>query len=107
MVGAGAVRRLCLELRQSNPGVTTQDFGGDAQYGTPNVARYGGTIISQPMKNPEFNGSCSKKILIRVTRPAWTYTPARSATRSRCQRESPNAWALACARLRKKWRSCS
>ncbi len=42
-------------------GLTTQDFGGDAQYGTSNVARYGGTIISQPMKNPEFNGSCGKQ----------------------------------------------
>jgi hypothetical protein len=42
-------------------GLTTQDFGGDAQYGTSNVARYGGTIISEPMKNPEFNGSCSKQ----------------------------------------------
>ncbi len=42
-------------------GVTSQDFGGDAQYGTSNVARYGGTIISQPMKNPEFNGSCGKQ----------------------------------------------
>ena len=42
-------------------GVTSQDFGGDTQYGTPNVARYGGTIISQPMKNPEFNGSCGQQ----------------------------------------------
>ena len=42
-------------------GVTKQDFGGDAQYGTPNVARYGGTIISQPTKNPEFSGSCGNK----------------------------------------------
>ncbi len=46
---------------KSIQGVTTQDFGGDAQYGTSNVARYGGTIISQPMKNPEFNGGCSKQ----------------------------------------------
>ena len=35
------------------------------------------------------------------------HTPANSATRSRCQRASPNAWAFAVARLRKKWRSCS
>ncbi|TVZ06632.1 hypothetical protein EAS64_04420 [Trebonia kvetii] len=37
---------------------TVADFGGDAQYGTPNVARYGGTIISAPMPNPEFTGPC-------------------------------------------------
>ena len=121
------------------PGLTSQDFGRTAEYGTSNVARYGGTVISSPMPNPEFSGRCGGKnrahrgnpgaAAARVTdslgvlwpawtsprRPgpppdpwrAWTYTPARSATRSRCQRESPNAWALACARLRKKWRSCS
>ena len=37
---------------------TAKNFGGDAQYGTPNVARYGGTIISAPMRNPEFSGRC-------------------------------------------------
>jgi hypothetical protein len=39
-------------------GVTTQTFGKDAEYGTPDVARYGGTVISAPMANPEFSGSC-------------------------------------------------
>ena len=38
---------------------TTQDFGKDAEYGTPDVARYGGTIISAPMPNPEFSRSCT------------------------------------------------
>jgi hypothetical protein len=37
---------------------TVADFGKDAQYGTPNIARYGGTIISAPMTNPEFSGRC-------------------------------------------------
>ena len=37
---------------------TVTDFGKDAQYGTPDVARYGGTIISAPAPNPEFAGSC-------------------------------------------------
>jgi len=46
---------------KSISGLTKQAFGGDAQYGTPNVARYAGTIISQPLKNPEFNGSCAKQ----------------------------------------------
>jgi hypothetical protein len=39
-------------------GLTTQDFGGDAEYGTPAVSRYGGTLISPPTANPEFTGSC-------------------------------------------------
>jgi len=38
---------------------TIKDFGKDAQYGTPNIARYGGTIISAPMKNPQFTGRCA------------------------------------------------
>jgi hypothetical protein len=41
-----------------NPGVTTNDFGKDAQYGTPDVARYGGTLASGVMPNPEFAKNC-------------------------------------------------
>jgi hypothetical protein len=37
---------------------TVSTFGGDAQYGTPNTARYGGTIISAPMPNPQFASRC-------------------------------------------------
>jgi len=37
---------------------TVADFGRDAQYGTPDVARFGGTIISAPMPNPQFAGGC-------------------------------------------------
>jgi hypothetical protein len=37
---------------------TINDLGKDAQYGTPNVARYGGTSISAPAPNPEFSGRC-------------------------------------------------
>jgi hypothetical protein len=38
------------------PGVTTSALGGDAQYGTPDVARYGGTIISTVQINPQTAG---------------------------------------------------
>jgi len=37
---------------------TKRDLGRDAQYGTPDVARYGGTIISQPMANPQLSTRC-------------------------------------------------
>ncbi len=37
---------------------TINDFGKDAQYGTPDVARYGGTITGAVQPNPEFSGSC-------------------------------------------------
>jgi hypothetical protein len=52
--GSGA----CLWNFGNDQPKTLTDFGGDAQYGTPNVARYGGTIISAPMPNPEFSGPC-------------------------------------------------
>jgi len=39
-------------------GVTTQDFGKDAQYGTPDLAIYGGTLTSPVMSNPEFATGC-------------------------------------------------
>ena len=35
------------------------DFGKDAQYGAPDVARYGGTLASAPMANPEFSSVCT------------------------------------------------
>lgn len=40
------------------PGVTTRAFGKDAEYGTPDIARYGGTIASSVRANPEFTGGC-------------------------------------------------
>ena len=40
------------------PGVTRQTFGGDAQYGSPDLARFGGTSISQVFPNPAVTGNC-------------------------------------------------
>ena len=37
---------------------TRETFGGDAQYGTPDLTWYGGTLISAPRANPEFSGRC-------------------------------------------------
>ena len=42
-----------------NPGVTTNDFGGDAEYGTPDVARFGGTLISAVMPNAALTADCA------------------------------------------------
>jgi hypothetical protein len=38
---------------------TVANFGGDAQYGAPDTARFGGTNLSAVLTNPEFSGSCS------------------------------------------------
>ncbi len=41
-----------------NPGVTTNDFGKDAEYGTPDVARFGGTLTSAVMPNAQSAKNC-------------------------------------------------
>jgi hypothetical protein len=41
-------------------GVTTNDFGKAAQYGKPDIARFGGTLTSKVMPNPEFLKNCGK-----------------------------------------------
>ena len=38
--------------------LTTQTFGGDAQYGAPDVVRFGGTNTSAVLPNPAVNGTC-------------------------------------------------
>ena len=40
------------------PGVTKQTFGKDAQYGTADIARFGGTSASAVMANPAVTGNC-------------------------------------------------
>ena len=39
--------------------VTTNDFGKAAQYGTPDVARYGGTLASPVTANPSLAANCA------------------------------------------------
>ena len=51
--GASVSNRPVPELPQ-----TRENFGGDAQYGTPDLSWYGGTLISAPRTNPEFSGAC-------------------------------------------------
>jgi hypothetical protein len=41
------------------PHVTINNLGGVAQYGTPNIARYGGTVISAVRANPQLGGKCN------------------------------------------------
>jgi hypothetical protein len=39
-------------------GVTTNDFGKAAEYGKPDIARFGGTLTSKVMPNPEYLKNC-------------------------------------------------
>jgi hypothetical protein len=38
---------------------TIETFGGDAQYGVPDLARFGGTLTSAVLPNPQFSGRCA------------------------------------------------
>ena len=40
------------------PGVTTRNFGADAEYGSADFARFGGTATSKIRANPEISGGC-------------------------------------------------
>ena len=44
------------------PGQTINSFGGDAQYGVPDVARFGGTLTSAVLSNPQTQGSCRSRV---------------------------------------------
>jgi hypothetical protein len=41
-------------------GVTSDDLGGTRQYGAPNTARYGGTLISAVQPNPQLSSKCKQ-----------------------------------------------
>lgn len=56
------------------PGRTTSALGGDSQYGSPDVARYGGTIISGVQINPQTAYTCVGTQL-RARSPGSILTP--------------------------------
>jgi hypothetical protein len=56
--GMGGHSAVCVWNFGNDQPNTVLDFGRDAQYGTPNVARYGGTLTSAVIPNPQFNGRC-------------------------------------------------
>ena len=56
--GMGGHSAVCVWNFGNDQPRTLSDFGRDAQYGTPDVARYGGTLTSAVLPNPQFNGGC-------------------------------------------------
>ena len=59
MAGTNAPAGACLwSFGTVVPGVTTQTFGKDAQYGKSDVARFGGTDASKVLSNPAIHGKC-------------------------------------------------
>jgi hypothetical protein len=58
--GSNSVQRmLCIwTFGTTIRSVTKQTFGANAQYGTPDVGRFAGTIISQPVPNPQISSGC-------------------------------------------------
>jgi len=58
-LGRGHAGAVCVwNFGNDIAGKTVLDFGKAAQYGTPDLARFGGTATSQVFPNPQFNGSC-------------------------------------------------
>jgi hypothetical protein len=54
-----ATAKACLwNFGDRTPGITSEDFNGDAQYGVPDVVRYGGTLTSTVMPNPQLTSKC-------------------------------------------------
>jgi hypothetical protein len=59
LAGVRAPRGACVwNFGKTLPGVTKQAFGRDAQYGGPDVARFGGTNASAVLANPAISGRC-------------------------------------------------
>jgi hypothetical protein len=57
--GSGPLSNVCVwSFGNVIPGVTRLDFGRTAEYGTPNTARFAGTVTSAVVPNPQFDGSC-------------------------------------------------
>ncbi len=54
----GNIRTSCVWTFGGNLSTTVQNFGGDAEYGTPDVARYGGTSTGPVQPNLEFSPLC-------------------------------------------------
>lgn len=58
--GIRALRGACVWNFGNVLPVTTRTFGKDAQYGVPDVARFGGTSISRVRANPALRGGCRR-----------------------------------------------
>jgi hypothetical protein len=56
----GSIHGFCVwNFGNAIPGTTINTFGGAAQYGTPDIARFGGTMTSKLFPNPQFSGQCA------------------------------------------------
>ena len=52
-------RGICLwNFGNTIAGITTRNFGRDAEYGAPDTARFGGTIVSKVLSNPALGKGC-------------------------------------------------
>ncbi len=58
--GLGSRTTSCVWNLGAQLPTTVANFGKDAQYGTPDLSWYGGTVISPVQSNPEFGKQCSR-----------------------------------------------
>ncbi len=82
-------------------GVTNNDIGQDGQYGSPDVARYGGTIISGVRSNPALQSGCGA--------PTATSQPTIStntAEQGQTLTASPVTWSNGSTAISYQWSDC-
>ena len=81
-------------------GVTNNDLGQARQYGSPDVARYGGTAISAPLTNPATAAGCGS--------PTASSPPTVSGTAQQGQTlsESHATWSNGSTNYSYQWQSC-
>jgi hypothetical protein len=82
-------------------GVTAEDLTQDGQYGSPDVARYGGTLISGVIGNPANTSSCNSPPAI-VTVPTISGTAEPGDTLS----ESHGTWTNSPTSYTYQWQRC-
>jgi hypothetical protein len=55
----GSKQTSCVWNFGGNLPTTVENFGGDKEYGSPDISRFGGTSTGQVLTNPEFAGNCA------------------------------------------------
>ncbi len=101
LAGSGLAAGSCVwDFGQDIPGVTNNDFGGEGEYGSPDVARYGGTAISGIRTNPATLQGCGA--------PTATGSPPISGTAQQGQTltESHTTWSDGSTAYSYLWEDC-
>ena len=102
LAGSGIPAGSCVwNFGQGLPGTTVNEFAGDGEYGAPDIARYGGTIISGERTNPATLYGCGAPVA--TAPPTISGTPAAGQTLT----ESDATWSNGSTSYSWQWMDCS